>query len=65
MLTTFGVKENGHYLSAAQNQLKMGVLFEKMWFFENFCEDVRIRCEYVANTLRIRCEYVANTLRIR
>ena len=30
MITTFGVKENGHYLSTAQNQLQMGVLFEKM-----------------------------------
>lgn len=30
MLTTFGVKENGHYLSTVQNQLKMDVLFEKM-----------------------------------
>jgi hypothetical protein len=30
MLTTFGVNENGHYLSTVQNQLKMDVLFEKM-----------------------------------
>lgn len=30
MLTTFGVNENGHYLSTIQNQLKMDVLFEKM-----------------------------------
>lgn len=30
MLTTFGVKENGHYLSTVQNQLKMDVLFEKI-----------------------------------
>lgn len=29
MITTFGVTENGHYLSSAQNQLKMDVLFEK------------------------------------
>ncbi len=30
MLTTFGVKENGHYLSTVQNQLIMDVLFEKL-----------------------------------
>jgi hypothetical protein len=30
MLTTFGVNENGHYLSTVQNQLKMDVLFEKI-----------------------------------
>lgn len=30
MLTTFGVKENGHYLSTVQNQLTMDMLFEKM-----------------------------------
>ena len=30
MLTTFGVNENGHYLSTVQNQLTMDVLFEKI-----------------------------------
>ncbi len=30
LLTTFGVNENGHYLSSMQNQLKMDVLFEKI-----------------------------------
>jgi uncharacterized protein len=30
MLTTFGVKENEHYLNTVQNQLTMDVLFEKM-----------------------------------
>jgi uncharacterized protein len=30
MLSTFGVKENGHYLSTVQNQLTMDVLFERM-----------------------------------
>lgn len=30
LLTTFGVNENGHYLSTVQNQLTMDVLFEKM-----------------------------------
>lgn len=29
MITTFGVTENGHYLSSAQNQLKMDILFER------------------------------------
>ena len=30
MLATFGVKENGHYLSTVQNQLTMDVLFERV-----------------------------------
>ena len=30
MLTTFGVNENGHYLSTVQNQLSMDCLFEKI-----------------------------------
>jgi uncharacterized protein len=30
MLTTFGVKENEHYLNTVQNQLTMDVLFEKL-----------------------------------
>ena len=30
MITTFGVNENGHYLSTVQNQLKMDVLFERL-----------------------------------
>jgi uncharacterized protein len=29
MLTTFGVKNNGHFLSSAQNQFTMDILFEK------------------------------------
>jgi hypothetical protein len=29
MLTTFGVKNNGYFLSSAQNQLTMDILFEK------------------------------------
>ncbi len=30
MISTFGVNENGHYFSTAQNQLKMDILFEKV-----------------------------------
>jgi uncharacterized protein len=30
MLTTFGVKNNEHYLNTTQNQLKMDVLFERL-----------------------------------
>jgi len=30
MLTTFGTKTNEHYLSLIQNQLKMGILFERV-----------------------------------
>ena len=30
LITTFGVKPNEHYLSVAQNQLQMDVLFEQV-----------------------------------